>query len=134
MGGVAYEIDDQEWKNSVMAHLDHREKGGYTQHSVQFYPRQAENGMPSEGVTVTVYVGDTSHRQYAGPDSLEVMAKTSLPQLVPVAKTLITSITWQLLCGTLILTTNIFSNLKKQYKTSSRPNVIKTLPKANKLP
>ena len=53
--GVAYEIDDQEWKNSVMAHLDHREKGGYTQHSVQFYPRQAENGMPSEGVTGMIF-------------------------------------------------------------------------------
>ena len=38
-----------------MAHLDHREKGGYTQHSVQFYPRQAENGMPSEGVTGMIF-------------------------------------------------------------------------------
>ena len=55
MWGVAYEIDDQEWKNSVMAHLDHREKGGYTQHSVQFYPRQADNGMPSEGVTGMIF-------------------------------------------------------------------------------
>jgi cation transport regulator ChaC len=53
--GVAYEIDDQEWKNSVMAHLDHREKGGYTQHSVQFYPRQADNGIPSEGVTGMIF-------------------------------------------------------------------------------
>ena len=38
-----------------MAHLDHREKGGYTQHSVQFYPRQADNGMPSEGVTGMIF-------------------------------------------------------------------------------
>ena len=64
--GVAYEIDDQEWERSVMSHLDHREKGGYTQHTVQFYPKEAEIGMPLEGVPVTVYVGETTHRQYAG--------------------------------------------------------------------
>ena len=54
--GVAYEIDDQEWKNSVMAHLDHREKGGYTQHSVQFYPREASKGIPLDGVTGMILI------------------------------------------------------------------------------
>ena len=84
--GVAYEIDDQAWKQSVMAHLDHREKGGYTQHIVRFYPRESEQGMPLEGVQVTVYVGDTDHRQYAGPDSLQDMAETILTSVGPSGK------------------------------------------------
>ena len=36
--------------------------------------------------TVTVYVGETSHRQYAGPDSLEVMAKTIQTSIGPSGK------------------------------------------------
>ena len=29
--GIAYEIDDQVWAQTVCAQLDHREKGGYKQ-------------------------------------------------------------------------------------------------------
>ena len=42
--GVAYEIDQETWNNKVMAHLDHREKGGYNQHVIRFYPKEA-NGI-----------------------------------------------------------------------------------------
>ena len=35
--GVAYEIDQETWNSQVMAHLDDREKGGYSQHvNIQF--------------------------------------------------------------------------------------------------
>ena len=33
--GVAYEIDEEA---KTMKHLDHREKGGYSQHIIQFHP------------------------------------------------------------------------------------------------
>ena len=33
--GVAYEIDQETWNSQVMAHLDDREKGGYSQHVIR---------------------------------------------------------------------------------------------------
>ena len=42
-------------------------------HSIRFYPSKS-----SDEVWVTLYLGSTSHRQYAGPDSLENMAATIL--------------------------------------------------------
>ena len=30
--GVAYEISDEDWEGGVREQLDHREKGGYSQH------------------------------------------------------------------------------------------------------
>ncbi len=69
-----------------MKHLDHREKGGYSQHRVRFYPREAQEGLPLDGVEVTVYVGDESHRQYAGPASLEEMGQTIASSVGPSGK------------------------------------------------
>lgn len=43
--------------------MDHREKGGYNQRKTIFYPKETERPP----VEVTMYVGLTSHRQYAGP-------------------------------------------------------------------
>ena len=42
-------------------------------HSIRFYPSKS-----SDEVWVTLYLGSPSHRQYAGPDSLENMAATIL--------------------------------------------------------
>ena len=50
----------------VEPHLDHREKGGYNQAKTLFYPKNADSSS-SSAVEVTMYVGQTSHRQYAGP-------------------------------------------------------------------
>ena len=77
--GVAYHIEDSVWEAGVRDQLDHREKGGYTQHSTLFYPQD-----PSlEPVTVTLYLGDQDHRQYAGPDTLENMARCILHRVGP---------------------------------------------------
>ena len=63
-----------------MKHLDHREKGGYSQHRIQFYC--AEEGIDEKASSepmsheVVVYVGQESHPQYAKPTSLEEMAHT----------------------------------------------------------
>ena len=79
--GVAYEIDDEA---QTMKHLDHREKGGYSQHIIQFQPaHKGDNSEeediiapPQKGYSVVVYVGDESHPQYAKPSSVQEMAKT----------------------------------------------------------
>ena len=77
--GVAYEVDDELWEKEICAQLDHREKGGYTQHRIQFHPKD-QTETPKE---VTIYLGDKSNRQYAGPDSLDVMASTILNSVGP---------------------------------------------------
>lgn len=69
--GVAYEVDDNLWEKEVRAHLDHREKGGYSQHKVLFHPKSE----PDNPKQVTIYIGEKSHDQYAGPASLEEMAE-----------------------------------------------------------
>ena len=81
--GMAYEIDDDTWKSNVMHHLDHRERGGYTQHTIRFHPKTPLAELPAEGVDVTVYVGLETHRQYAGPASLEEMAATIATAIGP---------------------------------------------------
>ena len=78
---MAYEIGEEEWEDGVRDQLDHREKGGYSQHRARFYPRGEEDDWEGgvarrEEVWVTLYLGDTSHDQYAGPDSMENMAAT----------------------------------------------------------
>ena len=34
--GVAYEISDEDWEGGVREQLDHREKGGYSQHKARY--------------------------------------------------------------------------------------------------
>ena len=45
----------------------------FTHYSNRFYPSKS-----NDEIWVTLYLGSTSHRQYAGPDSLEKMAATIL--------------------------------------------------------
>ena len=80
MWGVAYHVEDSVWEGGVRDQLDHREKGGYTQHPATFFPLHEADMEP---VTVTLYLGDTDHRQYAGPDEVAVMARTILTSVGP---------------------------------------------------
>jgi len=78
--GVAYHVEDSVWEAGVRDQLDYREKGGYTKHSMMFHPLEESHLEP---FSVTLYLGDTSHRQFAGPDDLEVMARTILTSVGP---------------------------------------------------
>ena len=75
--GVAYHVEDSVWEGGVRDQLDHREKGGYTQHTTLFYSQD------HEPIPVTMYLGDQTHPQYAGPDSLDAMARTILTRVGP---------------------------------------------------
>ena len=78
--GVAYHVEDSVWEAGVRDQLDYREKGGYTKHQTLFYPLDQADMEPVE---VTLYLGDQSHRQFAGPDDIEVMAATILTTVGP---------------------------------------------------
>ena len=78
--GVAYYIEDDVWESEVRDQLDYREKGGYSKHETTFYPGQ-ESGETA--VRVTLYLGDETHRQFAGPEDLDTMARTILTSAGP---------------------------------------------------
>nr|ADD38358.1 Cation transport regulator-like protein 2 [Lepeophtheirus salmonis] len=81
--GVAYEIPDDDWIKTVGPALDHREKGGYSRRESPFYYVSEDNGSPIKSLDVIFYIGSLSDDQYAGPDSLEVMAKTIYSSVGP---------------------------------------------------
>jgi len=68
--GVAYEVCDVRWEQSVAAHLDHGEKGGYERREEVFHPRASAeedgDGQSEAGKPVTLYLGSRSDRLFAG--------------------------------------------------------------------
>ena len=67
--GVAYKIKESEVP-AVTKHLDFREKGGYKQATVTFYPR-AEDIQPFD---LKLYVGTEDNPFYLGPAPISEMA------------------------------------------------------------
>ena len=55
----------------VMRYLDHREKGGYSTHELQFFPLDPS----TPPFTVLVYIATQSNPNYLGPSSAEAIAK-----------------------------------------------------------
>ena len=71
--GIAYQVCPSEVPE-VMAYLDHREKGGYTTHSVCFQPCQPwDDQLPS--LSVLVYIGTEANPNYLGPASVDYIAR-----------------------------------------------------------
>ncbi|CAL1544424.1 unnamed protein product [Lymnaea stagnalis] len=68
--GIAYKIPAAQ-VNEVKSHLDHREKGGYQQTEVIFYP-QKEDESPFK---LTLYIGTEDNPFFLGPAPLEDMAR-----------------------------------------------------------
>ncbi|CEG72593.1 hypothetical protein RMATCC62417_08126 [Rhizopus microsporus] len=70
--GVAFKIpsDDVE---ATRAYLDHREKNGYTVHTVDVY--SLENDQTPAVKNALVYIATTDNEAYVGPAPLEEMAK-----------------------------------------------------------
>ncbi|CAG9567939.1 unnamed protein product [Danaus chrysippus] len=68
--GIAYKIKDEDIEE-VTHHLDYREKNGYSKETVTFYPKD-EITEPFE---LTLYVATSDNESYAGPASIEDIAK-----------------------------------------------------------
>lgn len=71
--GMAYEIED-----TVMSHLDFREKNGYERFNVQFFPledHQDKATQHSDPFDLTVYVATESNVSFAGPKAIPELAK-----------------------------------------------------------
>ncbi|XP_068619714.1 putative glutathione-specific gamma-glutamylcyclotransferase 2 [Battus philenor] len=68
--GVAYKIRKEDVEN-VTKHLDYREKNGYCKRVVTFYPRDKS----VDPFMLTLYVATKENESYAGPASVEEIAK-----------------------------------------------------------
>jgi cation transport regulator ChaC len=65
--GVAYRLHDAD-RETVLAHLDHREKGGYARHEVAFHTTSA--GGP---IRALVYIATEANPEYLGPAPLQAL-------------------------------------------------------------
>ncbi|CAG4955288.1 unnamed protein product [Parnassius apollo] len=68
--GVAYKIRSEDIED-VTNHLDFREKNGYSKKTVTFHPK--DKGL--ESFDLTLYIATTENESYAGPASIEAIAK-----------------------------------------------------------
>ncbi|CAD0204763.1 unnamed protein product [Chrysodeixis includens] len=68
--GVAYKIKTED-ADQVTKHLDIREKNGYTKKTVTFHPADASH----EPFKLTLYVATEENESYAGPASIDELAK-----------------------------------------------------------
>jgi cation transport regulator ChaC len=69
--GVAYRLPD-DGREEILAHLDHREKGGYARHLVDVH--LDPSGGPST-LRAVVFIATESNPEYLGPASVAAMAE-----------------------------------------------------------
>ncbi|GAB6020640.1 hypothetical protein CHUAL_003311 [Chamberlinius hualienensis] len=67
--GTSYEISSED-ETRVLNHLDYREKDGYTKVETLFHPIDH-----SPSFVITVYIGNEKNPYFAGPASVEAIAK-----------------------------------------------------------
>jgi glutathione-specific gamma-glutamylcyclotransferase len=63
---MGYQISQAE-RDSVLKHLDHREKNGYDRHHVKFYPHSSETNAV-EPKQILLYVAKHDNPSFAGMD------------------------------------------------------------------
>ncbi|XP_075227218.1 putative glutathione-specific gamma-glutamylcyclotransferase 2 [Lycorma delicatula] len=72
--GVAYEIGEEDTE-SVIKHLDFREKNGYEKVAVKFYPAN-NNGVENvEPFDLCIYLGTADNQYYAGESDIDSIAR-----------------------------------------------------------
>jgi cation transport regulator ChaC len=69
--GVAYKLPKSE-KREILAHLDHREKGGYERHLVDVH---VDAGSPEEMLHALVFIAAEANPEYLGPAPVGVIAE-----------------------------------------------------------
>jgi cation transport regulator ChaC len=68
---MAYQLAAEE-VDAVLEHLDFREKGGYSRHSVRLNFKSAE--FADSDIDALIYIGTPDNPNYAGPASEEEIA------------------------------------------------------------
>ena len=81
MWGMAYEIS-KENADSVRAHLDHREKGGYSSVTELFHP----DDDTTKPFNLTIYLATESNSNYLGPAPLQDIARQIVHSVGPSGK------------------------------------------------
>ncbi|XP_053615281.1 putative glutathione-specific gamma-glutamylcyclotransferase 2 [Plodia interpunctella] len=76
--GVAYKIREDDIEQ-VTKHLDFREKNGYSKETVIFHPKDEQ----VEPFKLTLYVATEENESYAGPASIEEIAKQVITSVGP---------------------------------------------------
>lgn len=79
--GVAYEIHAEDAEN-VRAHLDHREKGGYSAVKVTFHPID----ISESDIDLLIYIGTEDNPNYLGPAPLDDIANQIYRSVGPSGK------------------------------------------------
>lgn len=79
--GVAYEIGVEDREN-VRAHLDFREKGGYTSHKVTFHPQNSDE----QSFDLVIYIATESNHNYLGPAPIPDIARQIVVSVGPSGK------------------------------------------------
>eukprot|EP00058_Branchiostoma_floridae_P024656 XP_002610146.1 hypothetical protein BRAFLDRAFT_264270 [Branchiostoma floridae] len=79
--GVAYEVAEED-APSVSQHLDYREKGGYTKHSVLFHP--ADTSI--QPFTLLLYIGTDTNPNFLGDAPLSEIAEQIAHSVGPSGK------------------------------------------------
>ncbi|KAJ8942670.1 hypothetical protein NQ314_009992 [Rhamnusium bicolor] len=76
--GIAYKIKKSDIE-TVLNHLDFREKGGYERKTVIFYPKDKE----LEPFEMTIYLASHNNCNYAGPANIDAIAEQVMNSVGP---------------------------------------------------
>lgn len=66
----------------MRAHLDFREKNGYTKHDVTFYPSE----VIETPIDLRIYIGTSDNEEYLGPAPIEDIANQIVSSVGPSGK------------------------------------------------
>jgi cation transport regulator ChaC len=72
--GVAYQVAGDSLE-SIFSYLDYREKGGFSRHHIDFYPRTDRTTHPQPISNTYVYVAQDDNPNYLGPAPILEMAQ-----------------------------------------------------------
>ena len=72
--GVAYQVTGDSLE-AIFSYLDYREKGGFSRHHIDFYPRTNRTTQPQPISDAYVYVAQDDNPNYIGPAPIPEMAQ-----------------------------------------------------------
>ena len=80
--GVAYQVAGDSLE-AIFSYLDYREKGGFSRHHIDFYPRTNRTRQPQPISDTYVYVAQDDNPNYLGPAPIPEMAQQIFSSIGP---------------------------------------------------